>query len=224
MPRGHDVIHSNTFLAARCLSEEKNANTDIVDSVTATLLSLADTEPFRFDALAALGGLGRWLDPGTVRAIAARLGDDNWELRQAAIAALGMLGDRLDADTVRAIAARLGDDNWEMRANALETLKVFGDRLDAETVRAIAARLGDNDSEVRGAAIEALGVLGDRLDAETVRAIATLLGDDEPRCRAESLRTLGSRSATGWMPRRCARSPRDWTMTIRMCVCMLWKR
>ena len=204
-----NVICSNLFLAARCMSEVKTPSARLANPIKAKLFELTKIEPFRLDAILALGGLGRLLNHDDVKRVIQWVGNSDWRIRPRALEelasldqrwiirwnvfrALGSLDDRLDAQAVRAIVGRLSDKNSDVCTAAVEALASLDDRLDAEAVRAIVGLLSDIVSDTREAAVKALASLGDRLDAEAVRAIVGLLTDKDSDVRAATVKALGS--------------------------------
>lgn len=157
-------------------------------------------------------------DTAVVRALIARLRDEDAEVRQAAAHALGRIGNSM---AIPALVATLDDGETEVVSAALDALSNFekgvpaapirrllgsedantrhnalhilGHLRDRESIAAIARLVRDPDVDVRQAAIEALSEIGDPASAG---AIMGALTDDDAEVRAAALETLADLSAT----------------------------
>ncbi|KAK3946775.1 armadillo-type fold domain-containing protein [Pseudoneurospora amorphoporcata] len=74
-------------------------------------------------------------------AVVARLGDENWNVREAALGVL-QAQSSLSDELLTAVVARLGDENWNVRKAALGVLQAQSSLSD-ELLTAVAARLED---------------------------------------------------------------------------------
>ncbi len=114
-----NIIHSRLFLAAECLAEVREARGELKEEINQKLKELVRIEPFRFDAIIALGFLG------DITSLKSLLWDLDWRVHEAAVKALAVFKDRINDKVVKEIAARVRDDNGEVRESAYRTLKIF---------------------------------------------------------------------------------------------------
>ena len=120
-------------------------------------------------------------DTTVVRALIARLRDDDAGVRQAAADALGRIGDPLAIpDLVRA----LEDAEPEVRHSALNALSQFERGVPAAPIRKL---LGSEEPELRATAAEMLGEMKSR---ESVPAISALLRDPSAEVRQHAVQAL----------------------------------
>lgn len=120
-------------------------------------------------------------DTAVVRALIARLRDENAEVRQAAADALGRIGDPL---AIPALVESLDDPEAEVRSSALDALSQFERGVPAAPIRAL---LAFGDPEVRARAASMLGQMRDR---SSVGAIARLVQDPDADVRREAIHAL----------------------------------
>jgi HEAT repeat protein/beta-lactamase regulating signal transducer with metallopeptidase domain len=120
-------------------------------------------------------------DTAVVRALIARLRDENAEVRQAAADALGRIGDPL---AIPALVASLDDPEAEVRRSALDALSQFERGVPAAPIRAL---LTFGDAEVRARAASMLGQMRDR---SSVGAIGRLVQDSDADVRREAIHAL----------------------------------
>lgn len=151
-------------------------------------------------------------DTAVVRALIARLRDEDAEVRRAAADALGRIGNAL---AIPGLVGALDDAEPEVRHAALDALSGFergvpaapirrmlaaddpdarqaaadmlGDMRDRASAGAIAGLLGDADADVRQAAVHALGHIGDPAAASSV---ARALTDADPDVRQEATQVM----------------------------------
>jgi HEAT repeat protein len=192
-----NIIHSNLFLAALCGREMKKLSVNVFGPLTARLMELAQTEPFRRRAIQAVSGLNRSLDKKQIEWLVSRLRDEDWDVRSDAVDALSSLGDRLYPQMLHEIVARLSDESENVRSTAVRALGSLGDRLYPQMLHEIVARLSDESENVRSTAVRALGSLGDRLYPEILREIVARLRDNRWEVRFVAIETL--RSLGDWL-------------------------
>lgn len=120
-------------------------------------------------------------DTAVVRALMARLRDENAEVRQAAADALGRIGDPL---AIPALVASLDDPEAEVRSSALDALSQFERGVPAEPIRAL---LAFGDPEIRARAASMLGQMRDR---SSVGGIGRLVQDADADVRREAIQAL----------------------------------
>lgn len=120
-------------------------------------------------------------DTAVVRALMARLRDENAEVRQAAADALGRIGDPL---AIPALVASLDDPEADVRSAALDALSQFERGVPAAPIRTL---LTFGDPEVRARAASMLGQMRDR---ESVAAIGRLVRDSDADVRREAIHAL----------------------------------
>ena len=120
-------------------------------------------------------------DTAVVRALIARLRDENAEVREAAADALGRIGDPL---AIPALVASLDDPEVGVRTSALDALSQFERGVPAAPIRAL---LAYGDPEVRARAASMLGQMRDR---SSVGAIARLVQDPDVDVRQEAIHAL----------------------------------
>ncbi|WP_306534704.1 HEAT repeat domain-containing protein [Geobacter sp.] len=183
-----NVIHSNLFLAARCVPEIKTPTPVIIQTIKEQLLELAEKEPFREAAITALVGLGQELETCDVLAW---LRDENYFVRQTVVLLLGSISERLDAEMVREFVALLGDENPTVRETAAWLLGLLGDRLEAEAMYKLVDLIRDSSFLFFGsAAANALGLISDRLEAGVVHKLVSLLHHKDSFVRQNAVRAL----------------------------------
>lgn len=155
-------------------------------------------------------------DTAVVRALMARLKDEDAEVRRAAAEALGQIGEPM---AIAALVQALDDQDGGVQEAALEALgnfergvpaapirrmlgaengdvrqqavQMLGEMRDRESASAIARLVGDRDADVRQSAIQALSELG---DPGSAAAVAAGLQDGDPEVRQaaiEAMRQLG---------------------------------
>ncbi|KAK4202191.1 armadillo-type protein [Triangularia verruculosa] len=130
--------------------------------------------------------------PETIlQGIAARLKDQEPDVRRAAIQALKRRAD-LPEEMLQGIAARLEDPERDVRSAAIEALQRRAD-LPEEILQGIAAGLKDPERDVRWAAIEALQRRAD-LPEEILQSIAAGLKDPERDVRSAAIKALQGRA------------------------------
>ena len=120
-------------------------------------------------------------DTAVVRALMARLRDENAEVRQAAADALGRIGDPL---AIPALVASLDDPEAEVRRSALDALSQFERGVPAAPIRTL---LAFGDPEVRARAASMLGQMRDR---SSVGAIGRLVQDPDADVRRDAIQAL----------------------------------
>jgi len=116
---GDNIIHSRLFLAAECLAEVREVRGELKEEINQKLKELVRIEPFRFDAIIALGFLG------DITSLKSLLWDLDWSVREAAVEALAVFKDRVPGEVIKDIAGLLHDDEWYVRESAYRTLKIF---------------------------------------------------------------------------------------------------
>lgn len=130
-------------------------------------------------------------DTTIVRALMARLADEDAGVRAAAAEALGRIEHPM---AIPALVAALRDPDRDVRHSVLDALSQFEAGIPAAPIRQL---LTSDDPEARSRALEILGNLKDR---ESVAAVVRLLEDPVSEVRYEALHTLehiGDRSAVG---------------------------
>lgn len=120
-------------------------------------------------------------DTAVVRALMARLRDEDAEVRRAAADALGRIGDPL---AIPALVSSLDDPEPEVRLSVLDALSQFERGVPAAPIRAL---LSFGDAEVRARATSILGDMSDRASAD---AIGRLVRDPDADVRREALHAL----------------------------------
>ncbi len=120
-------------------------------------------------------------DTTVVRALIARLKDEDAGVRRAAADALGRIADPIAIpDLVRA----LEDEDPEVRQAALHSLSHFERGVPAAPIRKL---LESDDAELRGTAAEMLGEMRSR---ESVPALAALVRDPDANVRQQAIEAL----------------------------------
>ncbi|KAI9771053.1 MAG: hypothetical protein M1839_002950 [Geoglossum umbratile] len=127
-----------------------------------------------------------------LKAVAARLEDENSHVRMAAVEALGSRSSLSD-EVLKAVAARLEHEDIGVRWAAMEAL---GSRsgLSDEILKAVSARLEDKNNYVRRAAVKALCGLSGSSD-EILKAVSARLEDKDSEVRMAAVKALCSRSS-----------------------------
>lgn len=120
-------------------------------------------------------------DTAVVRALMARLRDEDAEVRRAAADALGRIGDPI---AIPALVSALDDPETEVRRAVLDALSQFERGVPAAPIRAL---LSFGDAEVRARAIS---ILGDMPDRSSAGAIGRLVQDPDTDVRREALHAL----------------------------------
>jgi HEAT repeat protein len=120
-------------------------------------------------------------DTAVVRALMARLRDEDAEVRRAAADALGRIGDPL---AIPALISALDDPETEVRRSVLDALSQFERGVPAAPIRAL---LSFGDAEVRA---RAASILGDMPDRSSAGAIGRLVQDPDADVRREALHAL----------------------------------
>ena len=125
-------------------------------------------------------------------AVVARLGDEDWHIRQAALVVLGAQSSLSD-EPLAAIVACLEDEAWYIRRATLVALGAQSSLSD-EPLAAVVARLEDEDCDVRRAA---LGVLRAQssLSDEHLAAVVVRLEDKDWHVRRAASDVLGAQSS-----------------------------
>ncbi|KAM0665070.1 hypothetical protein ACQRIU_006223 [Beauveria bassiana] len=133
------------------------------------------------------------LGPTHQRLVAARLDNDDDDVRGAAVEALGGRSELPEA-VLTAVVARLNDGDEDVRGAAVEALCGLSELPEA-VLTAVAARLDDDDddTEVRRAAVEALCGRSELPEA-VLKAIAARLNDGHWRVRSAAVKALCGRS------------------------------
>lgn len=157
-------------------------------------------------------------DTAVVRALIARLRDEDAEVRQAAAHALGRIGNGL---AIQPLVVALDDDEPEVQRAALDALSQFERGVPAAPIRrmlehadaevrhtalhvlsnlrdraslsAIAALVRDSDADVRETALQALAEIG---DPSSAGAIVGALDDQDPDVREAALQALSEVGGT----------------------------
>ncbi|KAK4205816.1 armadillo-type protein, partial [Rhypophila decipiens] len=127
-----------------------------------------------------------------LQGMAARLEDEDRDVRQAAIEALQGRAD-LPEKLLEGIAARLEDEDRHVRRAAIQALQGRAD-LPKKLLEGIAARLKDEDGHVRWLAIKALQGRAD-LPKKLLKGIAARLEDKHWYFRQVAIETLISQAA-----------------------------
>ncbi|KAH7160538.1 peptidase C14 [Dactylonectria estremocensis] len=127
-----------------------------------------------------------------LKAVAARLEDQDKYVRSAALEALGGRS-ALPEEILKAVVARLEDEDDDVQRAAADAL---GRRpaLPKEILQAVAARLEHQHEDVRRAAVDALGRRS-ALPEEILKAVATRLEDQHENIRYAAAVALGHQSA-----------------------------
>ncbi|RYP25792.1 hypothetical protein DL768_011824 [Monosporascus sp. mg162] len=126
--------------------------------------------------------------PDTIlQGIAARLEDENGNVRQAAIAALQGRAD-LTEKMLQGIAARLEDEYWNVRQAAIGALQGRAD-LTEKMLEGIAVRLEDEDRVIRRTAIKAFQGRAD-LTEKMLKGIAARLEHKDGNVRRAAIEAL----------------------------------
>lgn len=120
-------------------------------------------------------------DTAVVRALIARLRDEDAEVRQAAAHALGRIGNGL---AIQPLVVALDDDEPEVQRAALDALSQFERGVPAAPIRRM---LEHADAEVRHTALHVLSNLRDRA---SLSAIAALVRDSDADVRENALQAL----------------------------------
>jgi HEAT repeat protein len=120
-------------------------------------------------------------DTAVVRALIARLRDDDAQVRQAAAHALGRIGNTM---AIAPLVTALDDGEPEVQAAALDALSNFDRGVPAAPIRRM---LQNGNSEVRHSALHILANLRDR---ESGNAIAALVRDNDADVRQTALQAL----------------------------------
>ncbi|KAM0737944.1 hypothetical protein ACQRIT_007948 [Beauveria bassiana] len=131
------------------------------------------------------------LGPTHQRLVAARLDDDDEDVRRAAVEALGRRSELPEA-VLKAVAARLNDGDWYVRYAAVKALGGRSELPEAVLI-AVAARLNDGKKKVRHTAAEALGGRSELPEA-VLTAVAARLDDDDDGVRYAAVKALGGQS------------------------------
>ncbi|KAF1345021.1 hypothetical protein EJ07DRAFT_146534 [Lizonia empirigonia] len=148
-----------------------------------------------------------------LQAIAARLDDEDSDVRQAAIEALQGQAS-LTEEMLQAIAARLKDEDSDVRQAAIEALQGQAS-LTEEMLQAIAAQLEHKDWHVRQAAIKALQGQAS-LTEEMLQAIAAQLEHKDWHVRQAAIKALqGQASLTEEMLQAIAARLKDEDWHVR---------
>ena len=154
-----------------------------------------DDPDVREMAVRAMGELGEHAD---AVAVAARLEDEESDVRSAAVDTLVVLRDVIGTDDLAAIASRLDEQHDEdTRISALKTLGgCLSPSLVAATHAAtVAGCLTDEAAAVRAAAASALGAMGGVRSDECHAGLGALLEDDDASVRAAAVTSLGQLDA-----------------------------
>lgn len=120
-------------------------------------------------------------DTAVVRALIARLRDEDAEVRQAAAHALGRIGDRM---AITPLVGALDDPEIEVVSAALDALGNFDKGVPAAPVRRL---LTSENTDIRHSALHILGHLKDR---ESIAAIARLVSDRDADVRQTAIQAL----------------------------------
>jgi HEAT repeat protein/beta-lactamase regulating signal transducer with metallopeptidase domain len=120
-------------------------------------------------------------DTAVVRALIARLRDEDAEVRQAAAHALGRIGDRM---AITPLVNTLDDPEIEVVSAALDALGNFDRGVPAAPVRRL---LSSSNADIRHSALHILGHLKDR---ESIAAIARLVSDQDANVRQTAIQAL----------------------------------
>ena len=96
-----------------------------------------------------------------IAAVAARLEDDDEDVRSAAVDALAKIVDKGNGGVIAAVAARLEHDSEDVRCSATKALAQIADKGNEAAITAVAARLEVDEGWVRCAAVEALAQIAD---------------------------------------------------------------
>lgn len=162
---------------------ETRSETRLVVSASQRTQEQADPAPVSAPASQPSPGIQQapGQDSTIVRAIIARLKDENAEVRRAAADALGQLEDPI---AIPALVAALEDSDEDVREAALDALSNFDRGVPAAPIRRL---LASDNAEIRANAVQLLGELRDR---ESVNAIGRLVSDQDAEVRHEALHAL----------------------------------
>lgn len=125
-------------------------------------------------------------DTSVVRAVIARLRDEDVDVRRAAADALGRMRDPM---AISPLVAALEDEDEEVRKAALHSLGQFPRGVPAAPIRAL---LASTDADVRSHAVQMLGEMKDR---GSIAAITALVSDPSPDVRQSALHALENMEA-----------------------------
>jgi hypothetical protein len=179
------------LILLRCLDRRATVPSSVVDVATSWLEEYASKS-----SCISIFNILRYqhnaLPDQTLQVIAARLEDEDWNVRQAAIEALRGQAN-LTEGILQAIAARLEDEDWDVRQAAIEVLQGQAN-LTEGILQAIAARLEHEDSDVRQAAIEVFQGQAN-LTEGILQAIAARLEDTDWRFRQAAIEMLMDQAA-----------------------------
>lgn len=191
------VIHADLLVAAYCAVEPKSVHAALINRIKERLWKLARTDPFRVDAIDALGALNRWLHGDDMKQLVELLSDHEESVREAAIGALGAVADRCGPDAIQAVMTRLRDDHEYVRRAAGAMLASLPASRATTVAGALINWLYDESQEVRDAAAGALGregALSDLREYVTVplqRQIAAALDHASAGVRISAAGALG---------------------------------
>jgi len=152
-------------------------NLPVADPATAP-----DAEPVVFDMDTERGKSMTAADTAVVRALIARLRDEDAEVRRAAAHALGRIGNPI---AIASLVTALDDNEPEVQSAALDALSNFERGVPAAPIRRM---LLNPDSDIRHSALHILAQLRDR---ESLNTIASLVRDNDADVRQTALQALG---------------------------------
>jgi len=190
-----DLFKNDLFLAARCLVDVVDVDSDVVGEVLSRLLEAFRAGAFEGwrdragESLAALSSSPA--APRVAESLVGLLVDREADVRGRAVEALDRLG-QATPEVVEALVSRLGDEEAGVRGRAAEALGKLR-QATPEVVKALLGLLNDEEADVHRRAAFALGKLRQATPA-VVEALAGLMGDEEwdvRRRAASALRRLG---------------------------------
>jgi HEAT repeat protein/beta-lactamase regulating signal transducer with metallopeptidase domain len=120
-------------------------------------------------------------DTAVVRALIARLRDDDKDVRQAAAHALGRIGNVM---AINPLVATLDDSEPEVVRASLDALSNFERGVPVAPIRRM---LASGDAEIRQCAAQILGQMRDR---ESIPSLARLVRDQDSNVRQEAIQAL----------------------------------
>lgn len=150
---------------------------------------LSNRENWNRARASAAKALGRTKQPGSLDALIAALGDQDWLVRDAAAEALGQTG---FPGAVGPLLKALGDQESSVRRTAVSALGEIGD---PGAVHTLIWVLDDKAFDVRVAACQAISRIG---DLRAIEPLTDILSDKNGKVRAEAAKALDELGEPQW--------------------------